>query len=355
MEECKSNQDRLDTEEFLKVCLDRLIRLGNTSVPLSLDIQSLTKWAETTALSEIEAIFKYIKVRKEDYVSQEKFARQKLFLDPRKRGKWLERVFGSSTPTCPNFAVDSSTGLSTSKPEEVKRIYLQEGSNFLKAGICCPPPFNPDQQHPQESPPDLKQPRHTQTRTPPKCLPRWWSDMYSRNAKNISDQVWENLMKPASWSEVLDTIRQTDTDKAAGYDGVSSGLLRMLTGNVTLQPSCLLSILTDLINIAYTSGQSLLSWRKAIISMIPKKDENGSFTKLVSEMRPISVLQEFGKISSKILANRLGNILLEYPQIMTPSQRAFLKDGSTSQCLHTARRLQGEPARPQCTTLHAGL
>ena len=70
--------------------------------------------------------------------------------------------------------------------------------------------------------------------------------------------------------------------------------------------------------------------------MIPKKDENGSFTQLVSEMRPISVLQEFGKISSKILANRLGNILLEYPQIMTPSQRAFLKDGSTSQCLHTA-------------------
>ena len=32
----------------------------------------------------------------------------------------------------------------------------------------------------------------------------------------------------------------------------------------------------------------------------------------------------------------MGSILLEHPQIMTPSQRPFLKDGSTSQCLHTA-------------------
>ena len=70
--------------------------------------------------------------------------------------------------------------------------------------------------------------------------------------------------------------------------------------------------------------------------MIPKKADDGSFTKLISEMRPISVLPEFGKIASKILANRLGAILLEHPSIMSSSQRAFLKDGSTSQCLHTA-------------------
>src|ERR1043165_9477662 len=32
----------------------------------------------------------------------------------------------------------------------------------------------------------------------------------------------------------------------------------------------------------------------------------------------------------------MGTYLLDHPQIMTPAQRAFLKDGSTSQCLHTA-------------------
>jgi hypothetical protein len=52
-------------------------------------------------------------------------------------------------------------------------------------------------------------------------------------------------------------------------------------------------------------------------------------------MRPISVLQEFGKISAKILSNRLGNILLKYPHLLNPAQRAFLKDRNTSQCITT--------------------
>jgi len=110
----------------------------------------------------------------------------------------------------------------------------------------------------------------------------------------------------------------------------------MLTEDLTDTSSALVSILTTLINIALQNGQSLISWRKAIISMIPKRNEDGSFTEVVDEMRPISVLQEFGKISSKILATRMGTILLEYPDVMTGAQRAFLKDGSTSQCLHTA-------------------
>ncbi len=137
-EEFKTRQDKTDSEEYLKVCL------GNTSIPPSLDTISLSNWAETTALKEIENITLYIKSRRQDFVSQEKVARQKLFLDPKERGKWLEKIFGSTTSTCPNFAIDSITGLSTSEPSEVKRIYLREGSAFLKAGISCPPPFAPE-------------------------------------------------------------------------------------------------------------------------------------------------------------------------------------------------------------------
>ena len=53
-------------------------------------------------------------------------------------------------------------------------------------------------------------------------------------------------------------------------------------------------------------------------------------------MRPISVLQEFGKISSKLLAIRMGSIILQNPKVMNRAQRAFIKDGSTSQCIATA-------------------
>ena len=69
--------------------------------------------------------------------------------------------------------------------------------------------------------------------------------------------------------------------------------------------------------------------------MIPKRKEDGSLTTLVSEMRPISVLQEFGKISSKLLSDRLGLIFLEKPHLLNTAQRAFLKDGNTSQCILT--------------------
>src|SRR6185437_7052591 len=63
---------------------------------------------------------------------------------------------------------------------------------------------------------------------------------------------------------------------------------------------------------------------------------DGSFSDRITEIKPISVLQEFGKIASKILSDRLGEIILSNPLIVTSAQRAFLKDGSTSQCLNIA-------------------
>ena len=72
-----------------------------------------------------------------------------------------------------------------------------------------------------------------------------------------------------------------------------------------------------------------------MISMVAKKKEDGSLTNTVGEMRPISVLQEFAKLASKILADRLGKILLESPTILNRAQRAFLRDGSVHQCIRT--------------------
>ena len=135
---------------------------------------------------------------------------------------------------------------------------------------------------------------------------------------------------------MLATIREGGKEKAAGLDGMNCDVVRLLVEDSAEAPTPFLSLLTELINVAVTSGQTPYSWRKAIISMIPKKKEDGSMSKEVKDMRPISVLQEFGKIASKILAVRLGKILLQNPEVMTPSQRAFLKDGSTSQCLSIA-------------------
>src|ERR1700731_4589032 len=54
------------------------------------------------------------------------------------------------------------------------------------------------------------------------------------------------------------------------------------------------------------------------------------------DMRPISVLQEFAKIASKILATRVGDRILATPSVLNSAQRAFLKDGCIQQCINTA-------------------
>src|SRR6185436_4932636 len=162
--------------------------------------------------------------------------------------------------------------------------------------------------------------------------------MYSRQAKNIDSDVWKELMRPVSWQEALDVILSNETNRAAGIDGVNCDLVRLLVEDslIEKEPTPLLKIIVLLINESLESGRTPESWRKAIISMIPKRKEDGSYTSAIGEMRPISVLQEFGKISSKLIAVRMGQILLENPNVMNKAQRAFIRDGSTSQCITTA-------------------
>ena len=148
-------------------------------------------------------------------------------------------------------------------------------------------------------PPDLRKPRGF-PRQKPASLPRWWHKMYNRNAKGIPASMWCDIMNPVDWREVLKTIKDAGTEKAAGWDGVNSDLVRLLTEDSKEAPTPLLAFLVSFINTAFDGGETLLSWRKAIISMIPKRREDGSFTDRVSEMRPISILQEFGKIASEL-------------------------------------------------------
>ena len=67
--------------------------------------------------------------------------------------------------------------------------------------------------------------------------------MYNRNAKRVEAKTWENLMEVAGWEEVLATILAPDVGKAAGYDGVSSDLIRLLTEDSKSEPTSLLEIL----------------------------------------------------------------------------------------------------------------
>ena len=156
--------------------------------------------------------------------------------------------------------------------------------------------------------------------------------LFTKCKKKITAGTWKDLLQDTTIEEVKQTVQNCKKNKAAGHDGVDTNLLQMLTSS----NGPLAEILSILINVSFARGKTLPSWRKAVITLIPKRKDDGSLTDNLKEMRPISVLQEFGKIASKILAERWGAILLKHPSIMTSAQRAFLKDGNVHQCIRRA-------------------
>jgi hypothetical protein len=230
--------------------------------------------------------------------SRQNILKRDMFLNPQTKGKWLDLHFKTSPPKMPAYAIDH-TGEKFTSPEKVKEIYLREGTLFLKEKINAPGP-DEGKEHPRyQEPPDLEKRApedHNPTRKN-RSTPKWWKTMYNRKAKNIPDSVWEGLMKEPSIEEILKTIKGIPNDKAAGYDGIDINIIKLLAEDET---SPLTRLLQYFFKVAFTQGMTLPSWRKAVITMIPKKREDGSWTDKVRDMRPISVLQEFGKIASKI-------------------------------------------------------
>ena len=87
--EVVSEQDKTDTELYLRVCLDRLCRMGLSSLPHSSDLLSLHEWSETVAPFDIKNIVDYVRSQKQDLRSKAKIESRNLFMDPTKRGELL--------------------------------------------------------------------------------------------------------------------------------------------------------------------------------------------------------------------------------------------------------------------------
>ena len=158
--------------------------------------------------------------------------------------------------------------------------------------------------------------------------PNWWNKMYNRSAKNIPSHTWSDLMMEPSIGEILTTIKKIP-DKAAGYDGVEINLIKLLTEE---KDSPLTIILSRLFKVAFTEGATLPSWRRSVITMIPKRKEDGSWTDKVKDMRPISVLQDWQN-SSKNTGRKMGK-------------------NSTGTSSNSEQCTKSIPKRRLCATMH---
>ena len=125
----------------------------------------------------------------------------------------------------------------SSEENDVKQIYLQEGSCFLRNMQNIRPPFDESKEEKQSAAPDSSTCRVEKNSPPkPNHRPRWWDKLYHRGAKGVNERVWMDLVNETKWKDVLHVILSNGHGKSAGYDGVSCDLVCLLSEDSSDKP-----------------------------------------------------------------------------------------------------------------------
>lgn len=117
--------------------------------------------------------------------------------------------------------------------------------------------------------------------------------------------------------EVQSTLKSLAVGKAAGPDSISNRLLKELS--VPLAKP-----LAELFNFSLRTGKVPKSWKEANITPVHKKDDPS----LVSNYRPISLLNTLGKVLEKIVHKHLFNYCRDN-NLITTFQSGFVPGDST--------------------------
>jgi hypothetical protein len=153
--------------------------------------------------------------------------------------------------------------------------------------------------------------------------------------------AFAELMTRPPPTEVIRAIRACGGGKSPGHDGVSIDLLKALLPDKPQPPAkeseALLNTvpiadaLSEITGLSFLLGRMTDHATKGQIVMIPKGPIDGPLD--VTEMRPITLLSEIGKVANRVLASRVTAILSKHPELVHRSQRAFLQNGNVAQCI----------------------
>jgi ribonuclease HI len=223
--------------------------------------------------------------------------------------------------------------------DEYAPIVRQQVFAPMSRRVHLPDLVEPDPMAPSSTAPPFESTSIADT----KVRPWWWDQMYARNRPGgVAAESWEHLMDPTNCMEVLLSLRKATGGKSPGMDGCGIDLLKLLTAGdrvpdgrptAPTPPSSCLRAFTEVINHCLRLHYVPPILKKGYISLVPKVKDDGSSSCEAGEMRPITVLAELGKVAGRILAERIGRVLVLHPDILCTAQRAFLKDGGVEQCL----------------------
>ena len=127
--------------------------------------------------------------------------------------------------------------------------------------------------------------------------------------RRVTNEMNSKLTKTFTSEEVLKALQQLHPTKALGPDGMSAIFFHNYWD---IAGPSIINMVLNVLN----SNLSMTDINKTNISLIPKTNQPTKMT----EFRPISLCNTTYKIISKVLANRLKDIL---PNIISKNQSAF--------------------------------
>ena len=154
----------------------------------------------------------------------------------------------------------------------------------------------------------------------------WVRQLYRR--RDNPPNQFQSVMREPTIAEIKQAIERTPNGKT-GYLGVSNDLLKLLIRDDESQ-SPTEEALRLMVSAVMREGKLPDSIKNIQMRMIPKA---GNKKKDVNALRPISIIPELAKIISKILAQRIMDVLTKHPDILLASQRGFLRHGNIAQCI----------------------
>jgi hypothetical protein len=126
----------------------------------------------------------------------------------------------------------------------------------------------------------------------------------------VTPQMNEHLCKEFSASEVKDALESIGDLMAPGVDGMPSIFYKKSWDFVGEK------VTSEVLNVL-NGGPMLGGWNDTCVVLIPKTTNPESI-----DLRPISLCNVVYKLVSKVLANRLKQVL---PEIISPNQSAFVR------------------------------
>ena len=144
----------------------------------------------------------------------------------------------------------------------------------------------------------------------------------------ISEENKQVCDKAITIKEVGEALQGLKNGKSPGSDGFTADFYKFFW--TMLHP-----VVFDSLTHALEKGQLSIDQKRGIINLIPKKDKD---PRLLKNWRPISLLNTDYKIITKLLANRVKEVL---PTVINSDQVAYLKNRFIGQNIRTILDIMG--------------